>query len=367
MQNKGAIKILAILLAVVSLYQLSFTFLANNVRSDAEAFGGGDIVKEKQYLDSISNKAVYPVLGYTYRECQQKELNLGLDLKGGMNVTLEISVIDVIKALSNYSKDATFVKAIALAKEKQRDSQEDFVVLFGQAFKEIDPNANLASVFNTPDLRDKIKYNSTDEDVLKVLSAETQAAIDNSFQILRSRIDRFGVAQPNIQRLETAGRILVELPGVKEPERVRKLLQGTAQLEFWETYKFNEIIGAMSDANNVIRNLALQEENTEVTDSTVVIEEAVAEVAVDTVKTDLAEAIVDTTKEKTLANALLDGGVGEEMKQDSIQSVEQQRKNNPLWSVLYPNLDRQNNPVESASVGFSHFNDTAIVNGYLAL
>jgi len=362
MQNKGAIKILAILLAVVSLYQLSFTFIANGVRSDAEDFGAGDKVQERKYLDSIANTEVFPVLGYTYRECQQKEINLGLDLKGGMNVTLEISVIDVIKALSNYSKDATFTKAIALAKEKQKDSQEDFVDLFGQAFKEIDPNANLASVFNTPDMRDKIKYNSTDDEVLKVLHTETQAAIDNSFQILRTRIDRFGVAQPNIQRLETAGRILVELPGVKDPERVRKLLQGTAQLEFWETYKFNEIIGSLSEANNVIRQLNLQEEEKDlVADTTVqaelVADELIAE-TIDSAKVDTADA---------LNNALLDEVTGNENPTDSVASAEQQRKNNPLWTVLYPNLDREGNPVESASVGFTHFKDTAVVNDYLAM
>lgn len=368
MQNKGAIKILAILLAVVSLYQLSFTYLANNVRSDAEAFGAGDLVKEKQYLDSIANKEIYPVLGYTYRECQQKEINLGLDLKGGMNVTLEISVVDVIKALSNYSKDATFTQAITKAKELQRDSQEDFVDLFGQAFKEIDPKASLASVFNTPDMRDKIKYNSTDEEVLAVLHAETKAAIDNSFQILRSRIDRFGVAQPNIQRLETAGRILVELPGVKEPERVRKLLQGTAQLEFWETYKLNEIIGSLSEANQIIRDLQLQDENpTEVVEAAEVTEEVVAEevVAEEVVEEDLTEAIKDTTI-SSLEDALL-GENGAATATDSIALAEQQKKNNPLWSVLYPNLDRQGNPYETAAVGFAHFKDTNIVNEYLNL
>ena len=306
MQNKGAIKILAILLAIASLYSLSFTYVSNSVRTDAEDFGSGDPVKEQKYLDSIANIEVYPVLGYTYRECQQKELNLGLDLKGGMNVTLEISVIDVIKALSNYSKDPTFIKAIALAKEKQRDSQEDFVDLFGQAFKEINPNANLASIFNTPDMRDKIKYKSTDEEVLAVLHQETQAAIDNSFQILRTRIDRFGVSQPNIQQLETAGRILVELPGVKDPERVRKLLQGTAQLEFWETYKFNEIIGALSDANNVIKELKLQENSATIeseTDSTEVKED---NVPVDSTKIMLANENLTEEKDSSIASSLVD-------------------------------------------------------------
>ena len=364
MQNKGAIKILAILLAVASLYSLSFTYIANSVRTDAEDFGGGDVVKEQKYLDSIANTEVYPLLGYTYRECQQKEINLGLDLKGGMNVTLEISVVDVIKALSNYSKDPIFTKAIALAKEKQRDSQEDFVDLFGQAFNEIDPNANLASIFNTPDMRDKIKYGSSDEEVLKVLHQETQAAIDNSFQILRTRIDRFGVAQPNIQRLETAGRILVELPGVKDPERVRKLLQGTAQLEFWETYKFDEIFGALMNANNVIRDLKLQEE----TPAADVTEETITEetVATDSTET-LTDAVLDSTKTESLEDALKNSSTETGSATDSISSKEEQIKNNPLWTVLYPNLDRNREPVKSASIGFTHFKDTAVVNDYLAL
>jgi len=367
MQNKGAIKILAILLAIASLYSLSFTYISNSVRSDAEKFGGGDSVKEQKYLDSIANTEVYPVLGYTYRECQQKELNLGLDLKGGMNVTLEISVIDVIKALSNYSKDPTFTKAITLAKEKQRNSQADFVDLFGEAFKEINPNANLASIFNTPDMRDKIKYKSTDEEVLAVLHKETQAAIDNSFQILRTRIDRFGVSQPNIQQLETAGRILVELPGVKDPERVRKLLQGTAQLEFWETYKFNEIIGALSDANTVIKELKLQEEASETTiDSTEVIEDAVE-------KTDTTQILANNNaieeSDSSITSSLVDSLLSKPENKTTVEnpSAEQQRKDNPLWSVLYPNLDRQGNPIEAAEIGFTHFKDTATVNAYLAL
>ncbi len=368
MQNKGAIKVLAILLAIASLYSLSFTYISNSVRSDAEDFGSGDSVKEQRYLDSIANKEVYPLLGYTYRECQQKELNLGLDLKGGMNVTLEISVIDVIKALSNYSTDVTFTKAIALAKEKQKDSQADFVDLFGQSFKEINPNANLASVFNTPDMRDKIKYKSTDEEVLDVLHKETQAAIDNSFQILRTRIDRFGVSQPNIQKLETAGRILVELPGVKDPERVRKLLQGTAQLEFWETYKFNEIIDALSDANTIIKELKLQESQNKVIsiDSTEIKAEDLTKI--DSTKL-LANQLVednDSSITGSLVDSLLSKSENTASTNDST-SIEQQRKDNPLWSILYPNLDRQGKPIESAEIGFTHFKDTATVNAYLAL
>lgn len=366
MQNKGAIKILAVLLVIVSLYSLSFTWIANSVRSDAksygESFGEESAVKERKYLDSIANVEVYPLLGYTFNECQKKELNLGLDLKGGMNVTLEISVVDVIKALSGYSKDPTFIAAIAEAKKMQKDSQEDFVDLFGQAYKKVDPNANLFSVFNTPALKDKIEYGASDEKVLEFLHQETQAAIDNSFQILRTRIDRFGVAQPNIQRLETAGRILVELPGVKDPERVRKLLQGTAQLEFWETYKFNEIIGALSEANQVIRDLKMAEEVAEeVTDTTVVeeiVEEEVAEEAteglLDSLQVDENSLLAEVTDTAGTAT-------------DSVALAEQQKKNNPLWSVLYPNLDRQGQPITSANIGFAHFKDTATVNEYLSM
>ncbi len=364
MQNKGAIKILAILLVIVSLYSLSFTWIANSVRSDASAYGDGDPTKERKYLDSIANVEVYPLLGYTFNECQQKELNLGLDLKGGMNVTLEISVVEVIKALSNYSTDPTFVKAIALAKEKQRDSQEDFVDLFGQAFKEIDPNADLFSVFNTPDLRDKVKFGATDEEVLELLHTETQAAIDNSFQILRTRIDRFGVAQPNIQRLETAGRILVELPGVKDPERVRKLLQGTAQLEFWETYKFNEIIGSMSEANRVIRDLQLEEEKA-LTDTTVTTEDELVEETANVEETASAETTDSVKVDENSLLAEVTDSTG--MATDSIAMAEQQRKNNPLWSVLYPNLDQQGQPYPTSNIGFAHFKDTAKVNTYLSM
>ncbi|MBN2668101.1 MAG: protein translocase subunit SecDF [Bacteroidales bacterium] len=360
MQNKGAIKILAILLAVVSLYQLTFTWVANNVRSDAEAYSGGDPVKEKIYLDSVANVKVYPLLGYTYQECQQKEINLGLDLKGGMNVTLEISVVDVVKALSNYSKNPTFVEAIKLAKEKQKDSQKDFVDLFGESFKEVDPNARLASVFNTPDLKELINAKSTDEEVLKVLKDQTQAAIDNSFQILRTRIDRFGVAQPNIQRLETAGRILVELPGIKDPERVRKLLQGTAQLEFWETYNLNEIYGALWSANNVIRDLNNAESETKEEKDTTKVEIIAAPVEAET------ELVADSTTQTNNAESLLaevtDSTAGSV---DTTAAIEAQRKNMPLWTVLSPSIDQKGNPMQTAGVGVAHFKDTAKVNEYL--
>ena len=177
-----------------------------------------------------------------------------------MNVTLEVSVVDVIKAMSNYNKDANFNAAINMAIDKQLDSQDDFVTLFAQSFTEINPEGKLASIFYTPELKDKITSNSTNDEVMGVIRLEVEDAIDRSFNILRSRIDRFGVSQPNIQRLEGSGRILVELPGVKDPERVRKLLQGTAQLEFWETYENAEILGAIDQINTYLKSQVVREE-----------------------------------------------------------------------------------------------------------
>ena len=210
MQNKGAIRIFAILLALICVYQLMFTFKASQVENAAKKFAKGDKHKEEAYLDSMSSEVVYNLLGlrkYTFKEVKALELGLGLDLQGGMNVTLEVSVVDLLKSLSNYSKDSTFNAALRLAKEKQLNSQEDFVTLFGKAFEEVAPNAKLASIFNTMELKDEVKFNSTNAEVLNVLRKETKVAIDNSFNIIRNRIDRFGVAQPNIQPLQTAGRI----------------------------------------------------------------------------------------------------------------------------------------------------------------
>ncbi|MDP2112542.1 MAG: protein translocase subunit SecDF, partial [Bacteroidota bacterium] len=244
MQNKGAIRLFAILIALICLYQLMFTFQANQTEKEARAYAKGDKQKELAYLDSMSSEVVYNLLGirkYTFKEVKELQLGLGLDLQGGMNVTLEVSVVDLVKSLSNYSKDSTFTAAIKLATEKQKNSQDDFVTIFGKAFEEVSPNGKLASIFNTLELKDQVKYNSTNSEVLDVLRKETKVAIDNSFNIIRTRIDRFGVAQPNIQPLQTAGRILVELPGVDDPNRVRKLLQGTANLEFWETYDNSEV------------------------------------------------------------------------------------------------------------------------------
>ncbi len=280
MQNKGAIKLFAIALTLVSIYQLSFTYFANRVKGDAVEYAKNDPLKETSYLDSIASEGVYNFLwirNYTFRECQEREINLGLDLKGGMNVILEVSVVDLVKSLSNNSKDTTFIRTLNRTKELQKNSQEDYVTLFGQAFDKVAPKgARLAAIFNTIDLRDRINYNSTNEEVLQIIRTETQDAIDNSFNIIRTRIDHFGVSQPNVQRLDVAGRVLVELPGIKDPERVRKLLQGTANLEFWETFDNAEIFESLRAANDKIKEITAKDETLEVVDSTIT-EEVVAE------------------------------------------------------------------------------------------
>ncbi|MCR5035817.1 MAG: protein translocase subunit SecDF [Bacteroidales bacterium] len=284
MQNKGVIKLLALLLALFTVYQLSFTFVTRHYEKKAKEYAESPknaelarqmanndndayeyyldsirTAKETYYLDSLGTIKIY--MWQDYRKCKEQELNLGLDLKGGMNVMMEISVPDIIYALSGNSDDATFREAMRQAEEQHLNSQKDFVDLFGEAYAKLDPNAKLAPIF-LYEFKDKITVNSTNDEVLKVIKDETDLAIDRSYQILRTRIDRFGVAQPNIQKLESSGRILVELPGIKDPKRVRKLLQGTAQLEFWETYNFNEIAQYFAEANELLaKSNAVKAEN----------------------------------------------------------------------------------------------------------
>ncbi|TKG94718.1 protein translocase subunit SecDF [Puteibacter caeruleilacunae] len=350
MQNKGAIRLFAIALALVCVYQLTFSYFAREVRKDAVDYAQGDPVKEKFYLDSIEGQPVYNFLfglrKYTYKEVKELEMNLGLDLQGGMNVTLEVSVVDVVRALSNYSKDETFNAAIKRAAELQTDSQEDFVTLFARAFEEIDPNAQLASIFGTLELKERVQFNSTNADVIKVIREETNAAIDNSFNILRARIDRFGVAQPNIQRLQTNGRILVELPGVKEPERVRKLLQGTAQLEFWETYDNQEIYGLLAQADAKVKEVNDALNPTEETPAEAATEEKAEEKKDDSLESMVQEAAGDTAA----VNA----------------NLENFKKNYPLFAILSPNA-RGNQLGGGPVVGYAHMKDTAQINKYLAL
>lgn len=349
MQNKGAIRTFAILLGLICVYQLMFTFKASQVEKAAKEFAKGDKQKEQTYLDSMSSEVVYNLLGlkkYTFKEVKELELGLGLDLQGGMNVTLEVSVVDVIKSLSNFSKDSTFTAALKLAVEKQKNSQDDFVTLFGKAFEEISPTGKLASVFNTLDLKEQVKYNSTNNEVLDVLRKETKVAIDNSFNIIRTRIDRFGVAQPNIQPLQTAGRILVELPGVDDPKRVRKLLQGTANLEFWETYDNSEVYQYLAQANQKL-------------------------VEIQSIKTQTSATPADTTQTaaKTDASNSLLSELENKAKTDTsaIDKNADVKKQFPLFSILTPRATAQGQLFPGAAVGTSHFKDTATVNRYLKM
>jgi len=350
MQNKAAIIILAIALAVVSIYQLSFTGATYIVKKDAKEFAKGDLVKESHYLDSIGTltKDQWSFLGNTFKDCQKKEINLGLDLKGGMNVILEVSVEDVLKALSNYSTDKTFNTALARAKQMQTSSQADYLTLFGRAFQEIDPNARLAAVFGTVELKEKINFNSTNSEVLKVLDEEVSTAIDNSFNILRTRIDRFGVISPNITKLSTKGRILIDLPGQKDQKRVRELLQGTANLEFWETYENSEIIGYLTAANNILKEMKISAQKTE------------AAPAAGTNATPS-----DTTKKSD--QALLDLIGKDTTKSTGTGTREQFNMENPLFGILNPRVDAQGQPAPSSMVGLASGKDTAKVNSYLKI
>ncbi len=381
MQNKGAIRVFAIALAVVCVYQLSFTFVTRKVESDARNIAQGDSAREELYIDSIKSEVVYNILlrKYTYRECKEREINLGLDLKGGMNVTLEVSMVDMIRSLSNYNTDSTFNQAIAMALEYQKDSQEDFVTLFGRAFEEIDPNGMLAAIFATRELRGQIDFNSSNADVLRVIRAETEGSMDNAFNVLRSRIDRFGVVQPNIQRLETQGRILVQLPGVKEPERVRKLLQGTAVLEFWETYDNSEIFPFLQQANERLREIleaeaALRESAADVAEGS---GEQTESSQADEMNPLLAEleqtAGTEGTTESTEADtgdqelSLLDQITADSLMGDttSALTLEQFVAENPLLGILQPNVTRQGQFVPGAGIGFAHTKDTGKVREYL--
>ena len=275
MQSKGALKLFTILLVIGCIYQLSFSFVTRNVEKDAAEYAATfdeaeQAAKEAYYLDSIQNQPVYSFLGlkdFTYKECKEKEVNLGLDLKGGMNVMLEIEVQDLVKSLAGESQnDPAFVEAIARANEAMKAGTNDYIGAFAEAFEQTSNGTPLASIFVSPD-RSDITPNSTDEEVVRVLRDETDAAIAASFNILRSRIDHFGVTQPNIQRMPNSNRIMVELPGVKEPERVRKLLQGSASLEFWVTYDAQEVLPILAEADQLIKQTGAGATEAEVTEA----------------------------------------------------------------------------------------------------
>ncbi|MEN8203882.1 MAG: protein translocase subunit SecD, partial [Bacteroidota bacterium] len=364
MQNKGAIRFFTIVLALVSVYQLLFTVFAQKVEKNARNIANGDVRIERSYLDSMKGEVVYNVLfkKYTYQDCKEREVNLGLDLKGGMNVILEIAVEDIIRAEAapQFLSDPVFTETMSLARQKKSNSQADFVDLFAEAFEELNPGAQLAQFFMTPETRGQIDFNTTNQDVVVFLKQEAESAIDNSYNVLRNRIDRFGVVQLNIQKLERQGRILVELPGVKEPERVAKLLTGTANLEFWTTYQASEVWNYLDQANRTLADiLALEGEAGET-------EAAVAEPEEET-EAPAEESLLDLPQDELLLDT---SGLDLLSDLDSTVMDDQEAqffRENPLLAVLQPYLDNQRNFIPGSTVGAVLLKDTAKVNEYLSI
>lgn len=343
MQNKGFVRVFAVLLTLVCAFYLSFSFVTRYYNDKAAEYAGNDLAKQSYFLDSLSTQKVW--LGYTLKQCREMEINLGLDLKGGMNVILELNVADVLKSLSNNNQDPNFIKALELAQARQATSSKDFISLFSEEYLKLVPNGKLSVLFSTFELKDKITPQSTNTEVESILREEMKSAIDNSFNVLRTRIDRFGVVAPNIQRLETDGRILVELPGIKEPERVRKLLQGSANLEFWETYELGEVYQQLVAANNIIRdyNASLESAQAE-GDSTVA---------------EAMEAGKDTTGLKVL-DAISQGDA------QVSQSEAEFAKQYPLFSIL--NINQYNGQIGAGpAVGVAHKKDMETINNYLQM
>lgn len=352
MQGKGAIRFFAIALGIACIYSLSFTFMANKVERDAKDYANGNAKLEKAYLDSIASEVVYNLgfAKFTYQECKQLQLNLGLDLKGGMNVTMEISLKESVKSMANNSPDSVFNKALELAEKRQVNSQKDFITLFGEAYTELNPKGQLASIFATRENAPRINFSSSNEEILAILRKESDGAIDRSFNILRTRIDKFGVTQPNIQLQKGSNRVLIELPGVDNPDRVRKLLQGTAKLEFWDVYNNAEAFQYLDKANKALKDkLALS----------------------DTSKAKISEQPKkDTTKTNELA--LLDKVKTDSISKDSTaNSFENFANENPLFAALNPNIGQNEQGQQVLApgpvIGFTAVKDTAKVNQYLAM
>ena len=343
MQNKGFVKFLAVALTLICLFYLSFGFVTKYVEDKAAK------MEEKEaelYLDSLNSTPFY--LGnYTLKDCRETGIGLGLDLKGGMNVILEVSVPDVVKALADHKTDEAFLKSVSEAAKEAQESQSDFITLFVKAYKKNAPGKPLAGIFATQQLKGKVNTNSSDAEVEKVLRESVDEAVDNSFLVLRTRIDRFGVVQPNIQKIEgQSGRIMVELPGIKEPERVRKLLQGSANLEFWETYDAPQVAPYLSQLNAALRNGGTVAADTVQADTTAVAEaEPVAEGA-------------DSSKSATSVLAQVNKG------EDAVaanKATEAAKKENPLFAMLQPSGAQS-----GCTVGFAQALDTAEINSLLS-
>ncbi len=355
MQNKGFVRVFSILLALVCLYYLSFSFVTRKYYKEAAEYANGDPAKESFYLDSLANKKVW-FGAYTLKQCREMEVTLGLDLKGGMNVVLELNVPDVVRSLADNNPDANFNKALDAAYARQATSQKNYIDLFAEEYKKLDPGAHLAALFSTFELKDKITPQSSDAQVIAVLKEELQSAIDNSFNVLRTRIDRFGVVSPNIQRLETAGRILVELPGVKEPARVRKLLQGSANLEFWETYNLTEIGQQLTAADHALAEAlkSTKSSSTATTDTT-----ATAAKSDLTAKADSATSETDSLMAQINAESQQSPAAGQ-------MTAEEYAKEHPLFALLQLNVDRTGRYlVPGPVVGYAKKTDMDKITEYL--
>ncbi len=395
MQNRGALWIFTILLALACAYQLSFSFFTGRVerqarteaayRTDSLLLASHDAAEdtskldreaimqnfENEYLRSRSEQKVYPVLGYTYREAKEKEINLGLDLKGGMAVTLEVSIPELVVNLAESSNDPSFVAAVANARERMRSSNADFITLFGEEYEKMPERGPLSAIFYTPERKDMFDREGTDADYLKALREEADAALSNTEQILRTRIDKFGVAQPSIQKQQFSGRIMIELPGVKDKDRVRKVLQSTANLEFWETYENSEVYTFLEDANKRLaaqRSPSGSDQDTTVTDTLA----QTTDDAVDTMATPVVDgdtltdvdALADTLNDDTLSE---DDDLTADTEADRAKFAEE----NPLFAVLTPSVFQTQSGgfdlVKGPVIGNARLADTAQVNAYLAM
>ena len=338
MQNKGFVKAFAVLLTLVCVFYLSFSFVTRHYTNKAKEYAKGDPHLEQDYLDSLSNEKVW-LWNWSLKDCREMEISLGLDLKGGMNVILEVSVPDVIKALADNKTDEAFNKALANAAQEAKTSQDDVITLFVREYHRLAPEGSLAQLFATQQLKDKVNQKSTDAQVEAVLRSEVKAAVANSYNVLRTRIDRFGVVQPNIQSLEDKmGRIMVELPGIKEPERVRKLLQGSANLEFWETYNSRDVAPYLQSADNKLRTVLAMNADTTKAETPVVEEPKPAASTAD-----------------SLAAALKGGSASQEA------DLAQYKKEHPLFALM------QVNPNGGPVAAYVNYKDTAEVNKYLAM
>lgn len=366
MQNKGVIRLFAIVFALACLYQLAFTYVTRSVEGDADAFAQGDSQLREDYLDSMRNEVVFNVLidEFTYSEVKEKEINLGLDLRGGMNVILEVSVKDILKEIANNTNNVTFNEALKLADAYAANSQENYLDNFFSAFDQVntESGANLnysdPSVFGTKEMNDKLGFSASNDAVKAELRDQVNASVENVYTVLRARIDQFGVVQPNLQRLGDGGRILVELPGVKDPDRVKKLLQSTAELEFYELYEGVELLNFLDQANQRLRGLV---ENPKANKLNASAEENSSDDFLNIKGVEEGDAMADGD-----SSAQSDAGIDSLLTSDT-DSVNPIDQFNPLFEVMAPNYDFESGqPGVGPIVGYTTVGDTDKVNEYLS-